>query len=127
MKSIIETSRALIQEKEDFVSFDEIIENLGETDFTNDELRAVIYSDLLSDGRFFIRDKEWNLKENFTNKEINKIISQGIVDDLLLEAEDALEDDDEEDIDVYEEEEINIDNFVSEEVLIDGIEDNINA
>lgn len=127
MKSIIETSRALIQEKGDFVSFDEIIENLGETDFTNDELRAVIYSDLLSDGRFFIRDKEWNLKENFTNKEINKIISQGIVDDLLLEAEDALEDDDEEDIDVYEEEEINIDNFVEEEVLIDDIEDNINA
>lgn len=87
MKSITETARELILEKGNAISNDEIAIGINAKNFNKDELQAIIYSDLITDGQFFLENNEWNLKSNFTLKEVNKIRSQNIVDVMLYDDE----------------------------------------
>lgn len=123
MKNITEVARELIEEKKDFVSLEEIIKNLDNTIYTEKELKALIYTDLITDGEFFLKDSMWNLKINYTLDEINKIRSQQIIDDILYDDEDAAGDDSKNDVDeLYSDvENININSIlIDEEQNLDG-------
>ncbi|MFV0288194.1 MAG: hypothetical protein ACK5HR_01905 [Mycoplasmatales bacterium] len=117
MNSIKETATKLINEKNDFVSFEEIIAGLDAQKISKSDLQAMIYTDLTSNGEFFFKDGTFNFKKNFTMYEISKLKSEYAISEI------------EEDLNEEEEEIIN-DNFNEEgEVVIDIddiIEDNIN-
>lgn len=116
MKSIIEETKKLIIEKEDFVSTEEIIEKLGETDMSEDNLKAIIYTDLLANGEFFLKEDKWSLKNNFTMNEVYKFASQIIIDDYLNTPEDIV---DETTILENEDEDISLDEFLVEDDLLE--------
>lgn len=129
MKSIVETVKQMIEEKNDFVSVDDVIKNLDADDVEPQKLKALIYTDLITDGQFFVKDNQLNLKENFTMKEINKIRSQGFIDDVYYEEkEDIIQDEesDTEEVDSlsYEEKELNLDEFIDNDNF-DDIESSI--
>ncbi len=85
MASIVKTAEELIKDKDQFITIDEIIEQLGKTGEKKKDLTARIYTDLLSDGRFFFKDDKVNLTENFIMKEINQIKSSYSMEKLLKE------------------------------------------
>lgn len=121
MKNITEVARELIEEKKDFVSLEEIIKNLDNTIYTEKELKALIYTDLITDGEFFLKDSMWNLKINYTLDEINKIRSQQIIDDILYDDEDAAGDDSKNDVDELYSDVENINSIlIDEEQNLDG-------
>ncbi len=53
------------------------------------ELEAIIYTDLLTDGRFLKVDRKWDLKENYTMREVmrEQYRSLGEFDDYQIEEE----------------------------------------
>ncbi len=85
MASIVKTAEELIKDKGQFITIDEIIDQLGTTEEEKADLTARIYTDLLSDGRFFFKDDKVNLTENFIMKEINQIKSSYSMEKLLKE------------------------------------------
>ncbi len=118
MKSIIEVSKRLIEEKKDFVSFEDIINELGETNLKEKELKAMIYTDLVTSGIFFFKENKFNLMDNFTIEELKRFrseVNMASIEDIQV---DSIE---EENLDVlvdsnFEEDDINV-----EEIIVDDM------
>ncbi len=114
MKSIIEVSKRLIEEKKDFVSFEDIINELGETNLKEKELKAMIYTDLVTSGIFFYKDNKFNLMDNFTIEELKRFrseVNMASIEDTQL---DIVE---EENLDIlvdnnFEEDDINVEEII---------------
>lgn len=72
MKNIVDEVRDLVNTKGP-VSMKEIVDSV-ESDVLSalplKELEATIYTDLLVDGRFLAVDGKWDLKDNYTMKEV---------------------------------------------------------
>ncbi len=118
MKSIIEVSKKLIEEKKDFISFEEIIKELGDTNLKEKELKAMIYTDLVTSGIFFYKDDKFNLMDNFTIEELKRFRSE--VNMASIE-ETQIGNVEEENLDIlvdsnFEEDEINV-----EEIIVDDM------
>ncbi len=114
MKSIIEVSKRLIEEKKDFVPFEDIINELGETNLKEKELKAMIYTDLVTSGIFFYKDNKFNLMDNFTIEELKRFrseVNMASIEDTQL---DIVE---EENLDIlvdnnFEEDDINVEEII---------------
>ncbi len=125
MKSIIEVAKNLIEEKKDFISFDEIISELGETKNKEKDLKAMIYTDLVTSGIFFFKENKFNLMDNFTIEELNRFRSE--VNMASIE-EVQVANVEEENLDVlvdsnYEEEEINVDEIIVDDMNLKEVID----
>lgn len=134
MESIIYESKNLISERKEPVSVDELFEKLNNAHFINDEdihfSLAKIQSELIMDGRFITINSKWDLKDNYTMEEINRIKAKEFEffgDDV----EDDLEDELEKEMDtvtnqIFEDEINNDDHDDIEEIIdIDSVEDEI--
>lgn len=117
MKSITEVTRELIVKKGKGVTNKEIITKVGGKDYDPQEIQAIIYADLITDGQFFLEKNKWNLKENFALKEINKIRSQSIIDEMVYsdEKKNLVEEEVGVEEDIFEEKEIDVDKIINED------------
>lgn len=88
MKNIIEVAFELI-EKNGKTTIEEIIANVDNVvlnELDPRELEAVVYSDLLVNGKFISIDGGWDLKEKYTMKDITKEQYRNIGDFVIEEA-----------------------------------------
>lgn len=129
MKSIVKTAEKLIKEKEDFVNINDIVQEIETGEINNDKLKARIYTDLLSDGRFFFKNNYVNLTENFTMEEISKIKSAYSVEKLVLE-ETRLEEETmnlqmlrDETEGIENDEELDVEGLIENDLTLFGIDD----
>lgn len=98
MKNIVETTTELIMAKGK-VSSEDIIaaiynEQLNSLD--KKELSALIYNDLLTNGNFIVIDGQWDMKNNYTMKDITReqyktIGNIAIVEEDIIIEEEELE------------------------------------
>jgi DNA-directed RNA polymerase delta subunit len=74
MKNIVDLTLELINKAEGGVTNTQIIKAIKNPDLNDlkegKRLEAVIYNDLMTDGRFLQVGKRWDLKEKYTMKEI---------------------------------------------------------
>jgi DNA-directed RNA polymerase delta subunit len=74
MKNIVDLTLELIEKAEGGVTNTQIIKAIKNPDLIElkdgKRLEAVIYNDLMTDGRFLQVGKRWDLKEKYTMKEI---------------------------------------------------------
>lgn len=129
MKSIVKTAEELIEQSGDFVHINKILENLEIPDTEFNQIRARIYTDLLSDGRFFFKGEEVNLTRKFTMEEISKIKSAYSVEKLILE-ENKLEEETinlqtlrGEDADLEEDSPLDVEDLIEGDLNLFGIDD----
>ncbi len=109
MKNIVDTVIELVNEK-GAVTTAEIAAAISNDVLAakpKTELEAMIYTDLLTDGRFLKVERKWDLKENYTMREVmrEQYRTLGEFDDYQLE--------DEED-EIVEEEEIELKTVIEE-------------
>ncbi len=113
MKSIKEVARDLINKKNDFISYDEIIKELDVNDIPKKDIKAIIYTDLVSTSEFFYKDDQFNLTKNFTMHEISKLKSEYAITNIVEDEE--IEDIDPNDIIIdeeYEDKKVDVEDLV---------------
>ncbi len=91
MKNIVDLVIELVNEKGPVMT-KEIAEHIDNDILLGKEqkeLEAIIYTDLLTDGRFLKVDRKWDLKENYTMREVmrEQYRSLGEFDDYQIEEE----------------------------------------
>ncbi len=104
MKNIVDLVIELVKEKGPVMT-KEIVDNIDNEILLSKErkeLEAIIYTDLLTDGRFLKVDRKWDLKENYTMREVmrEQYRSLGEFDDYQIEEEHAEEEIIEEEIEL---------------------------
>lgn len=119
MKSIITTTTKLIEDKKDFVSFEEIIENLGDNNYKEKELKAMIYTDLVSSGIFFFKEGKFNMMDNFTIEELKRFRSEVSISSIEEFDEEELK---EENLDTLVDTNFEEDNINVDEIIVDDID-----
>lgn len=94
MKNIVDTVIELVNEK-GAVTTAEIsaaIDNEVLAQKPKTELEAMIYTDLLTDGRFLKVERKWDLKDNYTMRDVmrEQYRTLGEFDDYQLEEEEEI-------------------------------------
>lgn len=94
MKNIVDTVIELVNEK-GAVTTAEIsaaIDNEVLVQKPKTELEAMIYTDLLTDGRFLKVERKWDLKDNYTMRDVmrEQYRTLGEFDDYQLEEEEEI-------------------------------------
>ncbi len=73
--SIIEYIINKINETNDAINLEEIVDEIGYENYnfhSKEEMVAIIYTDLMVDGRFLMVDNKWDLQNKYTMNEIRK-------------------------------------------------------
>ncbi|MGL4589348.1 MAG: DNA-directed RNA polymerase subunit delta [Mycoplasmatales bacterium] len=136
MKSIIETTIDILKEKQEPIGIQDLIKEINPGHFTTDDINmnmSIVYSELISDGRFILVSGMWDLKDNYTLAEIAKHKSlefslEDELDELM-----ALADEDEDEItrkiilsdeeDLFEADAIDLDEIDEEDDIIEDEDD----
>ncbi len=94
MKNIVDTVIELVNEKGAVTTAEIAAAISNEVLATKEktELEAMIYTDLLTDGRFLKVERKWDLKENYTMREVmrEQYRTLGEFDDYQLEEEEEI-------------------------------------
>ncbi len=99
MKNIVDTVIELVNEQGAVTTAEiaKAINNEVLNSKPKTELEAMIYTDLLTDGRFLKVERKWDLKESYTMREVmrEQYRSLGEFDDYQLEEEEVVEEEEE--------------------------------
>ena len=84
MKNIVDLTMEAISKKKGKVTTMEIVDLIDNPSLMKikgtKKLEAIVYNDLMSDGRFLQIEDAWDMKEKFTIKEIKKL---SVVEEVL--------------------------------------------